>query len=213
LALPQKRTPSQTGSGLRQCCLKLGSSGRGGWGVGDGETASVGPTNFTEGDCFAFASGSRFSVVRLIDAISSNETTHYHYSVRLRKQTLWFRSQRAACSHDRLTTKCGGDLWGSRFSTWEAAMIAHKFAAVFATTILGIAVAVAVAHPSAVTQDAKFPKAAKFDVSGGQPDTQCPKIAWPYGCEWHASLPSPNKHILARQRSHHRRATLLSSHL
>ena len=37
-------------------------------------------------------------------------------------------------------------------------MIAYKFAAVFASTILGIAVAVAVAHPSAVTQDAKFLK-------------------------------------------------------
>jgi hypothetical protein len=47
-------------------------------------------------------------------------------------------------------------------------MIAYKFAAV--CTILGIVVAVAVAHPSAVTQEGRFPKAAKFDVSGGQPD-------------------------------------------
>ena len=35
-------------------------------------------------------------------------------------------------------------------------MIAYKFAAVFASTILGIAVAAAVAHPSAVTQDGRF---------------------------------------------------------
>jgi hypothetical protein len=90
-------------------------------------------------------------------------------------------------------------------------MIAYKFAAV--CTILGIVVAVAVAHPSAVTQEGRFPKAAKFDVSGGQPDAQCPKIAWPYGCEWRPALRAPNKHFLARQRSHNRRVTLLSSHL
>jgi hypothetical protein len=92
-------------------------------------------------------------------------------------------------------------------------MIAYKFAAVFASTMLGIAVAVAVARPSVETQDGRFLKAAKFDVSGGQPDAQCPKIAWPYGCEWHPALRSPNKHVLARQRSHHRGVALLSSHL
>ena len=92
-------------------------------------------------------------------------------------------------------------------------MIAYKFAAVFASTMLGIAVAAAVARPSAVTQDGRFLKAAKFDVSGRQPDAQCPKIAWPYGCEWRPPLRSPNKYFLARQRSHHRRVTLLSSHL
>jgi hypothetical protein len=92
-------------------------------------------------------------------------------------------------------------------------MIAYKFAAIFASTVLGIAVAVAVARPSAVTQDGRFLKTAKFDASGGQPDAQCPKIAWPYGCEWHPALRSPNKHVLARQRSHHRGVTLLSSHL
>jgi hypothetical protein len=90
-------------------------------------------------------------------------------------------------------------------------MIAYKFAAV--CTILGIVVAVAMAHPSTVTQEGMFPKAAKFDVSGSQPHAQCPKIAWPYGCEWRPPLRSPNKHFLARQRSHNRRAALLSSHL
>jgi hypothetical protein len=90
-------------------------------------------------------------------------------------------------------------------------MIAHKFAAV--CTILGVVVAaVAVAHPS-VTQEGRVLKAAKIDVSGGQPDAHCPKIAWPYGCEWRPALRSPNKHFLARQRSHNRRVTLLSSHL
>jgi hypothetical protein len=92
-------------------------------------------------------------------------------------------------------------------------MIAYKVAAVFASTMLGIAVAVAVARPSVVMQDGRFLKTAKFDVSGGQPDAQCPKIAWPYGCEWHPALRSPNKHVLARQRSHHRGVASLSSHL
>ena len=43
-------------------------------------------------------------------------------------------------------------------------MIAYKFAAV--CTILGIVAAVAVAHPSDVTQEGRFLKAAKFNVSG-----------------------------------------------
>jgi hypothetical protein len=82
-------------------------------------------------------------------------------------------------------------------------MLAYKFAALFASTILGIAVAVALAHPSAETNDGKFLKAAKLDFSDTQPE--CPKIAWPYGCEWRPSVRSSTKHILVQRRRHHYR--------
>jgi hypothetical protein len=62
-------------------------------------------------------------------------------------------------------------------------MSASKFAALCAGTIIGIAVAVSLGSSS---HDGKFVKTAKYDVSGSQPDTQCPKLAWPYGCEWRA---------------------------
>jgi len=84
-------------------------------------------------------------------------------------------------------------------------MFAYKFTAVFAATILGIAVAVALAHPSAEMQEGKFLKAAKFDVSGSQSDVECPKIAWPYGCEWRPPVGSPIKHFLVQRRGLHYR--------
>lgn len=80
-------------------------------------------------------------------------------------------------------------------------MFAYKSVAVFASTILGIAVAVALPDPSTETKNGKFLEAVKFDVSGSQSDAECAKIAWPYGCEWRPPVSSPNKHFLVRRRS------------
>lgn len=84
-------------------------------------------------------------------------------------------------------------------------MLAYKFAAAFAGAMLGIAVAVALAHPSIEMNNGNFPKAAKFDVSDSQPDMGCPKIAWPYGCEWRPSVKPQTKHVLVQRRGRHRR--------
>jgi hypothetical protein len=73
-------------------------------------------------------------------------------------------------------------------------MSPYKFAALCAGTIIGIAVAVALGTPS---HDGKFLEIAKYDVSDSQPDMQCPKLAWPYGCEWRALVvPEPREPIL-----------------
>jgi hypothetical protein len=64
-------------------------------------------------------------------------------------------------------------------------MLSYKFVAASAGAIIVVTVAVVLTYPFAQTNDVNFSKAAKLDVSRGQPDVQCPKIAWPYGCEWH----------------------------
>jgi hypothetical protein len=64
-------------------------------------------------------------------------------------------------------------------------MFAYKFVAAGAGAILSITVAVALALPSAETNDGTFLKTARLNVLGSQPDVECPKIEWPYGCEWH----------------------------
>jgi hypothetical protein len=76
----------------------------------------------------------------------------------------------------------------------KTAMSPYKFAALCAGTIIGIAVAVALGSPS---HDGRSLKTAKYDVSGSQPDMQCPKLAWPYGCEWRSLVaPEPREPIL-----------------
>jgi hypothetical protein len=81
-------------------------------------------------------------------------------------------------------------------------MFAYKRTAVFATTILAAAIAVAFAYAPAPAdmKDVNFSKAAKFDFSASQPIVECPKIAWPYGCEWRRPVSSPNKHFSVRRR-------------
>jgi hypothetical protein len=79
-------------------------------------------------------------------------------------------------------------------------MFAYKFATGCIGATLGIAVAAALAHPSAATDDGKFPETARLDVLGNQPDVECPKIAWPYGCEWHPPVGPPTKHFLVQRR-------------
>jgi len=64
-------------------------------------------------------------------------------------------------------------------------MFSYKFAAACFGAIVAATVAVVLTYPFAVTNDGDFPKSAKLIVSPRQPDAQCPKIAWPYGCEWH----------------------------
>ena len=63
-------------------------------------------------------------------------------------------------------------------------MFSYKFAAACFGAIVAATVAVVLTYPFAVTNDGNFPKSAKLIVSPSQPDAQCPKIAWPYGCEW-----------------------------
>jgi hypothetical protein len=84
-------------------------------------------------------------------------------------------------------------------------MFAYKLTAVFATTILAAAIAVAFAYAPADMKDVNFPKAAKFDFSGNQPIVQCPQIAWPYGCEWHPSIKPQTKHVFVQRRGRHYR--------
>jgi hypothetical protein len=81
-------------------------------------------------------------------------------------------------------------------------VFAYKFVAACVGVILGVTVVVALARPSAETDDVMSPKAAKLDVSRIQPDMECPKIAWPYGCEWHPPIHTRNKHVLVQQRRH-----------
>ena len=64
-------------------------------------------------------------------------------------------------------------------------MLSYKFVAASVGAIVAVTVAVALTHPFTQTNDVNFSKAAKLDVSRSKPDAQCPKIAWPYGCEWH----------------------------
>ena len=64
-------------------------------------------------------------------------------------------------------------------------MFSYKFAAACFGAIVAATVAVALTYPFAETNDGNFSKAAKLDVSHNQPGVECPKVPWPYGCEWH----------------------------
>jgi hypothetical protein len=79
-------------------------------------------------------------------------------------------------------------------------MFAYKRTVFFATTMLAAAIAVAFAYAHA-DRDVNFPKAAKFDVSAIQ--SECPKLAWPYGCEWRPSVTPPTKHVSVQRRARH----------
>src|ERR1700689_5282574 len=94
--------------------------------------------------------------------------------------------------------------WGFRgqyFLIWKTAVFAYKFVAACVGVILAVTV-VAFAYPSAQMEDVTFPKAAKLDVSSSQPKMECPKIAWPYGCEWHPPTHPRNTRGLAQRRRH-----------
>jgi hypothetical protein len=71
----------------------------------------------------------------------------------------------------------------------------------FVTGLVGIAVtvagAVAIARSSVNRNISSFPKAQATGIT-------CPKIAWPYGCDWRASAAFVTKNLPVR-RSRHRR--------
>lgn len=65
-------------------------------------------------------------------------------------------------------------------------MFSYKFAAAcFGAIVAAVAVVLTYPYPFAETNDGHFSKAAKLDVLPNHPGAECPKIAWPYGCEWH----------------------------
>jgi hypothetical protein len=80
-------------------------------------------------------------------------------------------------------------------------MFAYKRTVFFASTILAAAIAVAFAYAPADMKDVHFPKAAKIGVSAIQ--SECPTIAWPYGCEWRSSTVTPTKHVLVQRHGRH----------
>ena len=84
-------------------------------------------------------------------------------------------------------------------------MFAYKFGAVFAGTVLGIAVvAVGWAHaPTADMEDGKILAVTKSGLVDNQRGAKCPKSPWPYGCEWRPSVALATKHILVQRRGHH----------
>jgi hypothetical protein len=63
-------------------------------------------------------------------------------------------------------------------------MLAYRVAAACLGAMFVIAVVLAVTHPLAETNDGTVSKSAKLNVPGSQLVAECPKIAWPYGCEW-----------------------------
>jgi hypothetical protein len=60
--------------------------------------------------------------------------------------------------------------------------MSYKFVTACVGAIAVLAVAVALTYPYVEANDGNFPKSAKLTVSRSQP--VCPKIAWPYGCDW-----------------------------
>ena len=75
-------------------------------------------------------------------------------------------------------------------------MSAHKFVAGIVGVAAVVAGAVAIAHSSADTNVSSFSKARPLVAT-------CPKIDWPYGCNWRAEAISGAKH-LATQKSKHK---------
>jgi hypothetical protein len=80
-------------------------------------------------------------------------------------------------------------------------MIVDKFVAGLIGSALGLAVAVAISHApdqadSNAVSEARTPGAAV-----------CPKIEWPYGCDWHPETTTPLKHF-SLHRSYHNRGSL-----
>ena len=53
-------------------------------------------------------------------------------------------------------------------------MLSYKFVAASVGAVVAVTVAVVLTYPFAQTNNVNFSKAAKLDVSRGQPDAQCP---------------------------------------
>ena len=81
-------------------------------------------------------------------------------------------------------------------------MIVEKFVAGLIGSALGLAVAVAISHSPDQTDGNALseprPQAAAV----------CPKIEWPYGCDWHPEATMLLKHF-SMHRSNHNRGSLI----
>jgi hypothetical protein len=78
------------------------------------------------------------------------------------------------------------------------AMIVDKFVASLIGSALGLAVAVAISHALDQT-DSNTLSEARPPVA-----VVCPKIEWPYGCDWHPESTLPLKHFSMRRSNHNR---------
>jgi len=80
----------------------------------------------------------------------------------------------------------------------EIAMIVEKFVAGLIGSAVGLAVAVAISH----SPDQRDSNALSEPTP---PDAAvCPKIEWPYGCDWHPESTLPLKHFSMRRSNHNR---------
>ncbi len=71
-------------------------------------------------------------------------------------------------------------------------MFANRFMASVIGIALGVTGAVAIAHSPAETHtNNSFLEAKPLDA-------ECPKIEWPYGCEWRPEAGSRTKHLSMR---------------
>jgi hypothetical protein len=80
-------------------------------------------------------------------------------------------------------------------------MIINKFLAGLIGSGLGLAVAVAISHAPDQTDSNVFSQPRPPFAAG------CPKIEWPYGCDWHPETTMPLKHF-SMHRSNHNRGSL-----
>jgi hypothetical protein len=80
-------------------------------------------------------------------------------------------------------------------------LFTHKFVTAFVAIVAIVAGAVAIARPSADTNISRFAKAQPAVAT-------CPKIAWPYGCEWRPPVDLGTKRLSARKNSKHDRPSM-----
>jgi hypothetical protein len=80
-------------------------------------------------------------------------------------------------------------------------MIVDKFLAGLIGSALGLAVAIAISHAPDQTDSNALSEARPPAVA------VCPKIEWPYGCDWHPQSTMPLKHF-SMHRSIHNRGSL-----
>jgi hypothetical protein len=76
-------------------------------------------------------------------------------------------------------------------------MIVDKFLAGLLGSALGVAVALAVSRAPVQMDSNTLSEAAPLAAV-------CPKIEWPYGCDWHPEATSSPKHLSMHRISHNR---------
>jgi len=75
-------------------------------------------------------------------------------------------------------------------------MIVDKFLAGLLGSALGVAVALAISRPAAQVDSNTLSETPLAAV--------CPKIEWPYGCDWHPEATLSPKHLSMHRISHDR---------